>query len=175
MGKKYKLTEESALPSNVKLFRIESLIEFTTATGVIVRVGEKGGYVSSEKNLAQDGMSWVSGNAKVWGNAKVSGNAEVSGNAKVWGNAKVSGNAEVSGNAKVWGDAEVSKKCICIDFAVNWVITITDNHIKIGCQQHLIAEWHAFSDNEIAEMDSNALVWWKKWKGFIFQAIELSK
>ena len=157
MGKKYKLTEESALPSNVKLFRIESLIEFTTATGVIVRVGEKGGYVSSEKNLAQDGMSWVSGNAKVWGNAKVSGNAEV------------------SGNAKVWGDAEVSKKCICIDFAVNWVITITDNHIKIGCQQHLIAEWHAFSDNEIAEMDSNALVWWKKWKGFIFQAIELSK
>ena len=57
MIKKYKLTEESVFKSNFKLFKIEALIEFETTTGIIVKVGEKGGFVQSESNLSQDGSS----------------------------------------------------------------------------------------------------------------------
>jgi len=46
--------------------------------------------------------------------------------------------------------------------------------LAIGCQQHTIAQWKNFTDDEISEMDDNALIWWKKWKTFIFEAIRLS-
>ena len=46
--------------------------------------------------------------------------------------------------------------------------------LAIGCQQHTIAEWKNFTDDEISEMDDNALIWLKKWKTFIFEAIRLS-
>jgi hypothetical protein len=32
-------------------------------------------------------------------------------------------------------------------------VTITDLHMDIGCQMHAIAEWRAFDDRRIAEMD----------------------
>ncbi len=51
----------------------------------------------------------------------------------------------------------------------------TDNKLNIGCQTHTFEEWKDFTDEEIEEMDVNALIWWKKWKDFIFQAIELSR
>ena len=74
-----------------------------------VSPGDLGGYVESEKKLAQvSGNAWVSGNAQVSGNAWVFGNAQVSGDAQVSGNAWVSGNAQVSGNAWVFGNAWVS-------------------------------------------------------------------
>jgi hypothetical protein len=84
--------------------------------------GLVGGWIESEKNLSQEGDSFVydnagvAGNARVWGNARVYGNAKVVGNAKVFGdarvfgNAKVYGNAAVSGSAWVFGDADVSGK-----------------------------------------------------------------
>ena len=48
--------------------------------------------------------------------------------------------------------------------------------LAIGCQQHTIAQWKNFTDDEISEMDddNDALIWWKKWKTFIFEAIRLS-
>ena len=64
MTKKYKLTDESILFFGVALlFRIKALISFTTATGVDVKAGEKGGFVQLENNLSQNGTSWVSGDA----------------------------------------------------------------------------------------------------------------
>ena len=106
--KKYELTAEFIEKWGKKLFRIKALISFGS-----VEVGELGGYVEKEDNLAQTGNAWVSGDARVYGNAEVSGNArvsdnaEVSGNAWVYGNTRVSDNAEVSGNARVYGDARV--------------------------------------------------------------------
>jgi len=55
------------------------------------------------------------------------------------------------------------------------VIDLKNNVMAIGCRQYTIDEWDNFSDEEIANMDENALVWWKKWKDFIFQAIKLSE
>ena len=70
--------------------------------------GDLGGFIQTEENLSQEGMSWVSQNAKVWGNARVSDDAKVWGNARVYGNAKVSGIATVSENGEVCGNATIS-------------------------------------------------------------------
>ena len=39
--------------------------------------------------------------------------------------------------------------------------------MKIGCQDHDISEWLAFSDTDIASMASNALEFWTTWKPII--------
>ena len=100
--KKYELTAEFIEKWGKKLFRIKALISFGS-----VEVGELGGYVEKEDNLAQDGNAWVCGDARVYGNAEVCGDAEVYGNAEVYGDARVCGDAEVYGNAWVCGNAEV--------------------------------------------------------------------
>ena len=55
-----------------------------------------------------------------------------------------------------------------------WPVTYTATHLHIGCERHLITEWWDFDDDRIARMDIKALGWWKKWKDFIRQAIEMS-
>ena len=40
-------------------------------------------------------------------------------------------------------------------------------YIKIGCKQHTPAEWAAFTDEQISEMDDNALKFWHKYKSMI--------
>lgn len=74
--KKYELTAEFIEKWGKKLFRIKALISFES-----VEVGELGGYVEKEDNLAQTGNAWVYGDAEVYGNARVSGNAWVCDNA----------------------------------------------------------------------------------------------
>lgn len=69
--KKYELTAEFIEKWGKKLFRIKALISFES-----VEVGELGGYVEKEDNLAQTGNAWVYGDAEVSGNAWVSGNAD---------------------------------------------------------------------------------------------------
>jgi hypothetical protein len=69
--KKYELTAEFIEKWGKKLFRIKALISFGS-----VEVGELGGYVEKEDNLAQDGNAWVYGNARVCGDAEVYGNAD---------------------------------------------------------------------------------------------------
>jgi len=93
----------------------------------------------------------------------------------VSGDARVSGEAQVSGEAVVYGEAQVSGEAqvISIPFLSEYKITVTDNHMKIGCQQHTIEQWRDFEDDEIAIMDDGALEWWEKHKDFIFMAIEL--
>ncbi len=55
-----------------------------------------------------------------------------------------------------------------------YAIGFNKTMLTIGCQQHSIEDWSNFTDNEISNLDTDALVWWKKWKDFIFKAIELS-
>ena len=100
--KKYELTEEKREWCGRTLHRIRALRDFQD-----VKAGELGGWVESEKNLAQEGDAWVYGNAWVSGNARVYGDARVSGNARVYGNAQVYGDARVSSYARVYGDARV--------------------------------------------------------------------
>ena len=87
------------------LYRIRALV----AIGSLVAPGDLGGYVESEKNLAQvSGNAWVYGDAQVYGNAQVYGDARVYGDAWVSGDAWVYGDAQVSGDAQVYGNARVS-------------------------------------------------------------------
>jgi carbonic anhydrase/acetyltransferase-like protein (isoleucine patch superfamily) len=106
--KKYELTAEKIVNRfGVELFRIRALAAFATAAGDEINLGDLGGFLQSEKNLAHEGTAWVRGDAKVWGDAEVWGDAVVWGNAQVWGNAEVWGSAEVCGDAVVWGNAKV--------------------------------------------------------------------
>lgn len=55
-----------------------------------------------------------------------------------------------------------------------WKVVFTRDILSIGCQQHEISRWLEFTDMEIACIDEGALTWWKKWKGVIFQVVDLS-
>ena len=53
-------------------------------------------------------------------------------------------------------------------------ICYTHDTMQIGCQRHLISEWFAFDDARIRHMDGRkALDFWRKYKAWIFQTIEL--
>jgi hypothetical protein len=71
--------------------------------------GQRGGFLSSENNLAQLGTCFVHGESIVAESAQVSGNAQIYG--VVYGNARIEDNAEiygvVSGNAVVRANAKV--------------------------------------------------------------------
>jgi uncharacterized protein YjbI with pentapeptide repeats len=44
---------------------------------------------------------------------------------------------------------------------LTWDILITENYMRIGCQRHTHAEWEAFSDNKIKNMERRAGEFWK--------------
>ena len=44
---------------------------------------------------------------------------------------------------------------------LKWDILITKQQMKVGCQFHKVEDWWEFSDKNIGEMHSEALVWWK--------------
>ena len=103
MSKKYELTSETIeTDEGITLYRIKALKDFGN-----VNKGDLGGFIESEDNLSQEGITWVYDNARVFGDAKVFGNALVYGNAVVFGTVLVYGNAQVSGDAKVFRNARV--------------------------------------------------------------------
>ena len=113
---------------------------------VLVKKGEKGGYIASRDNLSEDGNCWVYDDAKVYGNSRVEDDARVcdkaqvfgnvivknsavvSGKAEVYGNTSLRDNAEVSGNAEVYGNVKVSGNgCITDNAEVYGIVSVTDN------------------------------------------------
>jgi hypothetical protein len=52
-----------------------------------------------------------------------------------------------------------------------YVIAYTKDILNIGCQSHTLDKWKAFSDNEINNMDSKALEWWKLNKDIIITLV----
>ena len=70
MMKKFEFTGETKTIQlafrTVTFHRIRAVAEFG-----LVKVGDLGGWLEKEENLAQEGKAWVWGNAKVWGNAEV--------------------------------------------------------------------------------------------------------
>ena len=159
---KYKFTGKTKVIGTITLNQIVCV----TAFG-IVSAGDLGGWIESEKNLSQKNNAWVSGNARVSGDAQVSGNAWVYSNARVSGNARVYGNARVSGDAQVSGNAKCTQKAFAISTHYHH-ITITDTHIKIGCQNQTIEFWKSAGFNEVKEMDGkDSAKAWVKYKDFI--------
>ena len=95
-------------------------------------------------------------------------------NAQVYGDARVYGNARVYGDAEVSGNAQVTYTPICIS-GLYWPVTITDNHMRIGCEMHLKTEWNNFDDARIKLMDSRALEFWNQYKGILLFLCDKSK
>ena len=108
-GKKYELAEETKTsPLGIgTVTRIRALRTIRNPGMPLIRAGDLGGFVSSEKNLSQEGECWVDYDAYVLDDAKVSEDALISGNGKVRGYAQVKGKAVVTGEARVDGYATV--------------------------------------------------------------------
>ena len=130
-----------------------------------VSVGDVGGYIESERNLAHLGNAWVAGDAQVYGNARVFRDAQVYGDAQVFGNARVSGNAQVFrdaqvfGDARVFGDAVVTTLCSKSPTTISglrYTITVTDEHLRAGCQVYTFQEWRDKTECAVLAMDGKA-------------------
>ena len=102
MENKYKLTGESIIVNDKKLYRIEALKDFKN-----VKKHDKGGFVESDRNLSQDGDCWIYGDAMVFDNARVYGSAIIWGTAQVCDNAVIFDSAQIYDDAVVHGDASV--------------------------------------------------------------------
>ena len=136
-NKKFEFTEETKTTSRgVTVKRIVALRDFGD-----VKVGDKGGFLEKEENLSHDNDCWVYDEAQVYGEAQV------------YDEARVYGEARVTTVVKTFGNG------------FDYRITVTDKHIKIGCQQHLKSEWYNFQEGEIMEMDGKrALKFWRIFK-----------
>jgi hypothetical protein len=66
--------------------------------------------------------------------------------------------------ANLQGDIKITLQPIQVD-ALTYYVIIFDAHMKIGCEFHAISEWWNFTDERIAQMDSDrATQFWAKWK-----------
>ena len=91
--------------------------------------------------------------------------------ANLWGANLMDANLRYANLRGVVGDGERIKSI----FIERYPVAYTSECLQIGCERHDITEWMGFDDERILEMDGDtALAWWKKYKGFIKQAIELS-
>ena len=142
--KKYRLTNEV---NERGLHRIMALRDIPRYG--VIKAGDLGGFVGSEKNLSQDGDAWIADDAEVLGNARISENALVYDNALVSGNAHVFGNAQVFGDVYISGNAEVYDNACVFGHAC-----VYDNALVSG-------NAHVFDNVYIsgnAEVYDNALV-----------------
>ena len=70
-------------------------------------------------------------------------------------------------------DEKLDKKPMQI-IGLRYFILITKEQIKIGCENHKVADWKEFNNKRIIEMDGKeALVWWETHKKLIFNAHEI--
>ena len=56
--------------------------------------------------------------------------------------------------------ADMPTDVIRID-GMRWDVTILYGYMSIGCQHHYIDDWDKFTDDEISEMDEDALRFWQ--------------
>ncbi|WP_218174748.1 pentapeptide repeat-containing protein [Pseudomonas gingeri] len=75
--------------------------------------------------------------------------------------------------SSIWGASGNCKEIKAIQCDI-WPVTYTADRMQIGCQFHALAEWWAFTDEEISRMDDKALAWWSIWKPILKQIIEVS-
>ncbi len=64
-----------------------------------------------------------------------------------------------------WRDGIVINKHPIQLFGLYWRVTILDAHMQIGCELHTLADWAAYDDARIAQMDGReALRFWRAHK-----------
>jgi len=200
MSKKYELTNETIDWRGHTLHRIRALRDFgDVRAGDIGGWVESEDNLSHEGNcwihdeakayedsrVAEDAKAYehaeIKGYAELSGHAQAAGHAELRGRAKAYEHAEIRGYAKAYDHARLFGEAYAAsearlsggmyatRKIVYIG-GLGWPVTITDNHIKIGCEAYTTDEWDAFSDNDIAVMYPGALGFWKRWKPVIMAA-----
>lgn len=83
------------------VYRIYANDTFTTVCGHVIYIGDRGGWIESERNLSQSGRCWVEDEAAVYGNALVCMDAVISDDAQVFGKSTVCGKSIVCSAAQV--------------------------------------------------------------------------
>ena len=67
-----------------------------------------------------------------------------------------------------FGDGVTAARGIRQVLGLRWPVTIFDNHMRIGCQLHSLADWAAFTKRDIVEMDgTDALLFWRRHKAML--------
>ena len=67
-----------------------------------------------------------------------------------------------------FGDGVTAERGIRQVLGLQWPVTIFDNHMRIGCQLHSLADWAAFTKRDIVEMDgTDALLFWRRHKAML--------
>jgi NDP-sugar pyrophosphorylase family protein len=103
--KKYILTNETINFRGHVLHRIQAIKDIGKQ---LVKKGDLGGWVESERNLLHEGDCWIFDDAKVFESAEVALNAQVHNNACIYGKAVIAGgyiydNVEIYDCAKIGG------------------------------------------------------------------------
>ncbi len=79
--------------------------------------------------------------------------------------------ANIAGADLAWakfGDGVTAERGIRQVPGLQWPVTIYDNHMRIGCQLHSLADWATFTKRDIVEMDSkDALLFWCRHKAML--------
>ncbi len=63
--------------------------------------------------------------------------------------------------------ADLSEANLRVFHGGKWIAFIDPKSIRIGCKFFSVSEWNGFSDEEISEMDCDALEFWKENKAVI--------
>jgi hypothetical protein len=72
----------------------------------------------------------------------------------------------IGGHTRIHVDTIVTKAVNTI-YTDKYEVTISDNYIKIDCENHSLFDWENFTDTQISKMDAGALKWWRVWKPII--------
>ena len=85
----------------------------------------------------------------------------------------------IAEGANLWGadlggaNLEDAKNAPLIIPTLRWLVCINGfGYMRIGCQNHKVEQWKAFTDQEISRMDSDALSFWNQYKVMLLAACE---
>ena len=172
---KYELTKNTfkTVFSSSLLHRVRATKDFTLADGTKISKGDLGGYVSSLRNLSQEGNCWLLNDAAAIDSSYVIGDAIVKDSAIIrdCGSAEgasiVEGHAIVGQHASVMDSAIVSDNALVAGFAVVKDIAVVKGSAKIIdnaiirdsaviCGNALISDSALVQDN--TQVSNNAFV-----------------
>ena len=69
----------------------------------------------------------------------------------------------IEGDTLQWANlrgASLPTEVIRLD-GMRWDVTILYGYMRIGCQHHHVDDWDKFTNDEISNMDSEALEFWQ--------------
>ncbi len=149
-AKRYEFTGETKIVFGRTLKQIRALVAMVP---LAVNVGDLGGWIFEEANLPQSGTGWVFPGGMIRGGTIRGGTIR---------GGTIEGGTIEGGTIRggtIWDEAIVTHSPLVLS-GLKWEITISDEHMKIGCKQHRYEAWLAFDGETIAAMDPDATRFW---------------